>query len=69
MSHRWEHEDEYLQLRLALNRAKREGNTTLIDELQARIKIFDDMRRLDKTEHFPELAAFSSVVEALGPFD
>lgn len=65
MSHIWEHEEEYLQLQLDINRAKRQNNTILLSELQARHKLLDDSMWQSLTERFRELHPFVSVGAAL----
>jgi len=65
MSLRWEHEEEYFQIMDAIQRAKKKGDTHLLEQLQARIKVFDDMMWHSMTAYFTELAHYSSVVEAL----
>jgi hypothetical protein len=65
MSHRWEHEDEYIQLRLDMNRAQREGDTVLYEQLRPRIEELDRMIWRSMTDGFPELASYQTVVEAL----
>jgi hypothetical protein len=65
MSHKWEYEDEYLQLKSELRRARQVGNEILCQQFQARIQILDDMMWRSKTARFPELAPYQTVVEAL----
>lgn len=65
MSHRWEHEDEVIQLQLAINHALREGNSAVLEELQACMSVFDNMRWQTKVAAFPELMPYGTVVNAL----
>jgi hypothetical protein len=65
MRRKWEHEDEYLKLDSALRAAKKAGDEALCQQLQARIQVFDEMMWRSKTDGFPELASYHSVVEAL----
>ena len=65
MSHQWEYEAEYIQLALDMNRALREGNTVLYEQLEARKHKFDDLMWASKIAHFKELDPYRTVVEAL----
>lgn len=65
MAQRWEHEAEYIQLALDMNRALREGNAVRYEQLAARKRTFDDLMWASITAHFTELAAYRTVVEAL----
>lgn len=64
MSHRWEYEDEYIQLSLGLNRAAREGDQALYQQLSARKQELDDIMWQTKVNVFTELKPFRSVVDA-----
>jgi hypothetical protein len=65
MTHRWEHEDEYLTLKSAFRRAQQDGDTTRCDQLRPRIDVLDGMMWQAKVAQFPELKSYRSVVEAL----
>ena len=65
MSHQWEHEDDLIKLALASNKAKREGDIALYEELQTRIKVFEDIMWQSKVAVFKELSPFSSIADAL----
>jgi len=65
MSHKWEYEDEYLQLKSAFRRAQKEGDVSLCEELQPRIKELDEIKWRSKIAGFPELESYRSVVDAL----
>jgi hypothetical protein len=65
MSHKWEYEDEYLQLKSDFRRAQTEGNLVRCEQLQPRIKELDEVKWRSKIASFPELGFYKSVVEAL----
>lgn len=65
MSHRWEFEDEYLQLSTAYHKAKKEGDDVIARQVKHRLDELDGIRWRLKVEGFPELSPFSTLVEAL----
>jgi len=65
MSHRWEFEDEYLQLSSEYRKAKNEGDKNTIHRVKPRLEVLDNIRWQSKVDAFPELAAYSTLVEAL----
>lgn len=68
MSHRWEFEDEYLQLSSAYHKAKKEGDDVTAKQAKSRLDELDGIRWRLKVDGFPELAPFSTLVEALEKF-
>jgi hypothetical protein len=65
MSHKWEHEDEYLQLKSAFRRAQKDGDMVRSEQLRSRIKELDDLMWSSLTRYFTELAPYQTVTEAL----
>lgn len=65
MSHRWEHGQEYQEIKSAFRRAQKEGNDALCEQLRPRIEELDGMMWASMTAYFTELIPYQTVVEAL----
>jgi len=68
MSHRWEFEDEYLQLSSRYRKAQKEGDEATIQRVKPRLDELNGILWRSKVNGFPELAPFSTLVEALETF-
>jgi hypothetical protein len=65
MTHRWEHEDEYLALKSAFRAAEQAGDTARCGQLRPRIQELDAVIWQSLTADFAELVPYQSVVDAL----
>ena len=65
MPHRWEYEDEYLEIKSAFRRAQKAGDHVLCKQLSPRVEELDGMMWRSMTSVFPELSPYRTVVEAL----
>jgi len=65
MSYKWEHEDEYLALESEYRRAQKVSDIMTIQRIKPRLDELNQLMWQAKSKGFPELAAFSSLVEAL----
>jgi hypothetical protein len=65
MNFKWEHEDEYLKLDSEFRRARKVGDIETMQQIKPRLDELDGMMWKFKTNGFPELAPYSSLVEAL----
>jgi hypothetical protein len=68
MSENWEFDAEYSQLENDLRVAKEAGDTVLFEKIQTRLDQLDDIMWKAKTDGFPELVPFRTLVEALEQF-
>lgn len=65
MSNKWEFEDEYLQLSSEYRKAKKEGNSSVIQRVKPRLDELNRIMWQSMVNGFPELTPYSSLVEAL----
>ncbi|CAG0936279.1 hypothetical protein TFLX_05147 [Thermoflexales bacterium] len=63
MRQKWEHEDEYTQLRAALRKAKLEGKA-LSQDLEMRLQELDERLWQEMVAGLPELAPYRTIFEA-----
>ena len=65
MSHKWEHEDEYLKLDSEYHRAQKDGDISTVQRIKPRLDELNQIMWQSITKGFPELISYSSLVEAL----
>ena len=65
MISKWEHEDEYLKLDSEFRKAQKEGDNATMQQIRPRIDELNQILWQSEVEGFPELAPYSSLVEAL----
>jgi len=65
MSHKWEFEDEYLRLDSEFRKARKEGDEVIMQRVKPRLDELNGIRWQSKVIGFPELAPYSTLVEAL----